>query len=124
MPLTINYLTGDGILDDRIQCAIELPDSGTSVSVSGSVKKVGGTAQAITGSPLTAPADPAGGHTTTWIIQVDKGNGAATVKSLVDGTPTPDTGSDASAMEVISTQTIQPTTSDLALVVATTPDTY
>ncbi len=101
MPLTITNFTGDGIKDDQIAGAIEVPDSGTSYSVTGTVTPAGGSAVAMTGSPLTAPSPPGSGNI-YWIIQVNTTTGALSIKQNTSGpAPTPDAGND-----VIFTQTL------------------
>ncbi len=120
MSMTIANLTGDGIASDKIACAIELPDSGTSYLVAGTVQPVGGTQVTITGSPVTAPTPPGSGYI-NWIIQVNVTTGALSIKQAANvPAPAPDAGND-----VIFTQTLNAGAVDPALGVSdSTPDTF
>lgn len=120
MPLTIGNLTGDGLTSDLIACSIEIPDSGTSYLVTGSVTPKGGTAQAMTGSPITAPTPPGSGNI-YWIIQVNTSTGALSIKQNTTGpAPSPDAGND-----TIFTQTLASGVTDPALVATdVTPDDF
>lgn len=120
MPLTITNFTGDGVGSDAIHCSIEVPDSGTSYVVTGTVTPKGGSAVSMTGSPLTAPSPPGSGSI-YWIIQVNTTTGALSIKQNgVGPAPTPDAGND-----TIFTQTLPTGTTDPMLVTSDlTPDTY
>lgn len=119
MPVTISNYTGDGVNDPIIATAIGLPDSGTSVSILGTVTPTGAAAITITGSPLTAPTPPGSGSI-YWIIQVNTTTGVATVKQSTSAVPVADAGN-----LVVFTQTLVPGASDPALVATSvTPDTY
>lgn len=87
--MTIGNYTGDGVVADLIDLDLTLPDSGTSIVISGRVQRVGQTIQAMTGSPLSAPVVPGSGYT-GWIIQVDYTTGAASMKAASNAIPTPD----------------------------------
>lgn len=119
MPLTVSNYTGDGVVSAGIATSIQLPDSGSSVQITGSVDTVTGAAVAVTGSPLTAPTPPGSGSV-FWIIQVDGVTGVASVKQSTVSIPAADTGG-----VVVFTQTLTPSSANLALVSTTsTPDTY
>jgi hypothetical protein len=119
VPLTISNWTGDGP-EPIIATAIELPDSGTSVIITGTVTaQGGGPAVPVTGSPLAAPAPPGSGSV-FWIIQVNTTTGAATVKQSTVSMPAPDPGN-----VMVFQQTLVPASTDEALVATdVTPDTY
>jgi len=119
VPLTISNWTGDGP-EPIITTAIELPDSGTSVIITGAVTpQGGGVPVAVTGSPLAAPAPPGSGSV-FWVIQVNTTTGAASVKQSTSSMPTADAGN-----VVVFQQTLVPTSTDEALVATdVTPDTY
>jgi hypothetical protein len=91
MPVTFSNLTGDGVTVAQVKTSVELPDSGTSVSICGTVTPVAGSPIAVTGSPLTMPAIPGSG-TTYWNIQVDVTTGAATVQQSGTADPAPING--------------------------------
>ncbi|HLG72145.1 MAG TPA: hypothetical protein VFE42_20695 [Chloroflexota bacterium] len=91
MPITVSSTTGDGQKVTLIDTDVTLPDSGTSVSVVGSVQTPGQSAVAITGSPVASPGVPGSG-TNYWIIQVNTATGAASVKSSTSAMPTADPG--------------------------------
>lgn len=117
--MTVSNATGDGINDVRIVASIELPDSGTSVTVGGTVLDPAvGTVQAITGSPVTIPAAPGSGSI-YYVIQVATATGAATVKQSTTAMPTSDAGN-----VVIFQQTLGTTNTDPALAASATPTTY
>jgi len=116
MPITISSTTGDGQLTAYLDYDIEIPDSGQSVSITGTVQAVGQPAQPMTGSPVTIPALPASGSL-YYIIQASFATGALTLKQSAAAMPTADAGN-----EAIFTQTLTPATTDPALDPATTPD--
>ena len=117
--MTVSNATGDGVTSTRITAAVELPDSGTSVLVSGTIldPAVGATV-AIAGSPVTIPAAPGSGSI-FYVIQVATATGAATVKQSTSAMPAADAGN-----VVIFQQTLGTTSTDPALTPAVTPDTY
>lgn len=117
--MTVSNATGDGVNSVKIVASVELPDSGTSVTVGGTVLDPAvGTVQAITGSPVTIPAAPGSGSV-YYVIQVVTSTGAATVKQSTSAMPAPDPGN-----VVIFQQTLATTSTDPALTPAVTPDTY
>jgi len=118
MPITTSSTTGDGVLSDYLDYDIEIPDSGTSVSVSGTVQPAGGVAAPMTGSPVTIPAAPGSGSL-YYIVQVNKLTGALSVKQSASLVPAADAGN-----EAIFTQTLLPSSTDPALTPDTTPDNY
>ena len=73
-------------VSDRINVVIVLPDSGSSIVVSGNVKSPALPLVNITGSPLTAPGIPGSGSV-FWNIQVDPTSGAATVQQSTVADP-------------------------------------
>jgi hypothetical protein len=120
MPLSITNTTGDGVNDIFVQTTLELPDSGTSVTISGTVKKPGLSAQSVTGSPLTMPSAPGSGSI-FWNVQVDLTSGAATVQQSTSADPPPINGNNF----VVFRQTLVPGNTDPATVATDqTPDTY
>ena len=119
MPLTISNTTGDGALDPYIDSAIELPDTGTSVTVTGTVRPAGGVSAVLNGSPLTSPAPPASGLV-YWLIEANLTTGALTVLQSASAMPAVDTG-----CVLLFQQTLSPGATDAALVPTdVTPDTY
>lgn len=117
MPLTISNFTGDGTTAARIDCYLQLPDSGTTVTIAGSVQAVGQSQAAITGSPLAMPTAPATGQT-FWNVQVDTGTGAATVQQSPTSDPALISGT---SVEVFQ-QILSPTSTDPALAGGATPN--
>lgn len=119
MPITISNYTGDAVLTNQVATSIELPDSGTSVTITGTVTSAGGSQVSVTGSPLTAPAAPGSGSI-YWVIQVNLSTGAATIKQSTSSMPTADAGN-----IVVFQQTLVSGNTDSALVATdVTPDTY
>lgn len=120
MPITISNYTGDGSGTTKLDCDIQLPDSGTAVLVGGSVDPSGaGNPVAITGSPLAMPAAPGSGSI-FWNIQVDVTTGAATVQQSTSVDPAAINGNNV----VVFRQTLVPGNSNPALVATATPDTW
>lgn len=120
MPLTISNYTGDGTSSTNVDCYIQLPDSGTSVLVAGSVNPTGaGGALVVTGSPLTMPAAPGSGSI-FWNIQVDATTGAATVQQSTSSDPATIDGNNV----VIFRQTLISTSTNPALTPSSTPNTW
>lgn len=118
MATTFSNHTGDGLLDDLISTSIELPDTGTTLNLSGSVQAVGATLVTITPATLAMPAAPASGSI-FWNVQVDKGSGVATVQQSTSADPAPLANN-----EVVLRQTLGTTSTDPALTPVVTPDTY
>ncbi|GAC1375204.1 MAG: hypothetical protein NVSMB4_03210 [Acidimicrobiales bacterium] len=119
MPLTVTNQSGDGFTADLLDVSVQLPDSGTSVPVSGRVAAKGAAGQAITGSPLTMPAAPASGSV-FWNVQVDVTSGAATVQQSTTADPAPINANN----RVVFRQTLTSTSTDAATTPASTPDTW
>ena len=119
MPLTITNQSGDGVTADLLDVSLQLPDSGTSVTLSGRVVVKGGAGQAITGSPLTMPTAPATGSV-FWNVQVDSISGAATVQQSTTADPAPIS----STNRVVFRQTLTPTSNDAATTPESTPDSW
>lgn len=119
MPLTVIDVTGDGVVADLSDVAIQLPDSGTSVTISGRVQAVGASSAAITGSPLTMPTAPASGSV-FWNIQVDTVSGAASVQQSTSADPAPIS----QTARVVFRQTLSPSSTDPALTPESTPDSW
>lgn len=119
MPLTVLNTTGDGVSATWIDAQIQLPDSGTSVKVTGNVCLPGGTPVNVTGSPVTIPAAPGSGSI-FYNIQVDGTTGAATVQQSTSADPAPINGNSV----VIFRQTLVPSSTDPATTGETTPDSW
>lgn len=120
MPMTISNYSGDGTSSVNIDSYIQLPDSGTSVLVAGSVNPVGTSgALTITGSPLTMPAAPGSGSI-FWNIQVDTTTGASTVQQSTSSDPVAIDGNNV----VIFRQTLISTSTNPALTPSSTPNTW
>lgn len=119
MPLTISNYTGDGATAPKLDTYIQLPDSGTTVLVGGSVTAVNLPLATITGSPLTMPVAPGSGSI-FWNIQVDQISGAATVQQSTTADPAPVNGNTL----VIFRQTLVPGSIDPATTLSSTPDTW
>ena len=118
MPITISNSTGDGITSNRIDTDIELPDTGTGVSIVGTVMPAGGVTVNLTGSPIAAPAAPATGLV-YWAIEANLTTGALAVIQSTTGTPTVDAG-----CIILFLQTLAPgQTSDTLAGADSTPDT-
>lgn len=116
MPLTILNTPADNLW----QAAIQLPDSGTTVQVTGCINPSGINGQTdtnMTGSPLTAPAPPASGNT-YWLIEVNTTTGALDILQSNTAMPANSPG-----CVTIFQQTLAPAQSDPALVPTdVTPD--
>lgn len=79
MPRTLSLSTGDGIKTPKVVAQIELPDSGQSIVISGTVQAPGQAIQSLdASSPLTAPSIPGSGSI-FWQIQVDWTTGTASI---------------------------------------------
>ena len=118
MPITISNSTGDGVMSPRIDTDIELPDTGTGVSVVGTVTPAGGATVSVTGSPVAAPATPATGLV-YWAIEANLTTGALAVIQSTTGAPTVDAG-----CIILFLQTLAPgQTSDTLAGADSTPDT-
>ena len=76
MSLTLSNYTGDGITVNLLDVDVMLPDSGTSVTITGKVQPAGGAPALITGSPL-AFAIPGSG-TNFYIVECNTTTGALT----------------------------------------------
>ncbi len=121
MSVTIGTTTGDGISAPLICTAVELPDSGTTVNISGYVQLVGGQPVDLTGTTVTMPAAPGSGST-YWNINVDAGNGGATT---VQTSSVADPGALNTTSLVIFRQRLDVGQIDPALVSTdSTPDTW
>jgi len=116
MPITISNQTGDGVGTPLVQSSIEIPDSGTSVLVSGQVQSPGSPAIPLTGSPVAIPAVPGAGAT-FYILQANTSNGAVTVKQSSSAVPSVDAGS-----VLLMSQSLVAGQADPALDQSTTPD--
>jgi hypothetical protein len=110
MPLTVSNFTGDGVGSPIISTYVELPDSGTTIQVGGSVTPIGGSPITVTGSPLTAPTPPVSGSV-YWAIEVNSTTGAATVIQSTSSMPTVDPGN-----LIVFSQTLTPTSTNPAAV--------
>lgn len=88
MPTTLRVRTGDGVNSVLIDAVVQLPDSGHSFGVAGTVQAPGHAAVAITGSPLTGPNNPGAGNL-FWQIVVDWTSGAASVQQSSTADPSP-----------------------------------
>jgi hypothetical protein len=88
MPVTLSINTGDGKNTLKIQAALTLPDSGTSLSLAGTIQQPGQNPVALTGSPLTMPAAPGSGSI-FWNVQVNYLTGAAVVVQSTVADPPP-----------------------------------
>lgn len=121
MPKTISNFTGDGLADPIIQVNIQVPDSGASVLVAGTVRAPGATnVVTVTGSPLTAPGVPGSGIT-SWIIQADLTTGALSIKTSSSAMPAADAG----ALMIFSDTIASTDSGNMALNASDqTPDTY
>lgn len=100
MSLTVSNRSGTGGADAFIDSNVELPDTGTSIGVGGSVQSPGLAGVTITGSPLTAPAVPGTGSI-FWNIQVDVITGAATVQQSTSADPAALLSSDGITPQVV-----------------------
>ena len=118
MPITISNSSGDGLTSPRIDTDIELPDSGTSVTVVGVVQPAGGANVNLTGSPVAAPSPPASGLT-YWAIEANLTTGALAVIQSPSAPPAADAG-----CIIIFLQTLSPgQTNDTLAGSTSTPDT-
>lgn len=114
MPMTITNFT-DG--EDKINCQIQLPDSGSAVQIQGEVLKGGLSPVQISGSPLTAPSPPGSGSI-FWNIQVEGQTGVASVQQSTSADPPLNTLTSL----IVFRQTLVSTSSDLAQTPSSTPD--
>jgi hypothetical protein len=118
--ITIGTVTGDGVIDPAININVELPDSGTTVGISGYVQAIGGPKVDLAGATVTMPVAPGSGST-FWNIQVDTGSGATTVQTSAASDPSP--GSATSL--VVFRQRLDAGVTDPALASTdSTPDTW
>jgi len=118
MPVTISNTTGDGLYTVYEDYDIEIPDSGGTVLIAGSVQIPGNAPVALVGSPITLPAPPASGVIYA-LVQANLVTGALTVKQSTIAVPTPDPANGA-----VYSVTIAPSNTNLALDPnASTPDT-
>lgn len=111
--------SGDGVSADFIDAYLQLPDSGTSVLVTGRVQAVNFGSVNVSGSPLTIPSAPASGSV-FYNIQVDSVTGLATVQQSAVTDPSPINA----ASRVVFRQTLVPTSVDPATTPEATPDTW
>lgn len=119
MSLTVSNQSGDGATADFIEVYLQLPDSGTSVLITGRIQAVGAASVNVSGSPLTIPVAPAAGSI-FYNVQVDSVAGAATVQQSVVADPLPI----ASTSRVVFRQTLVPASTDPAITPEATPDTW
>lgn len=119
MPLTASNYSGDGVTTNKVDTYVQLPDSGTTVPVQGSVTLIGGGPAPITGSPLTMPTAPGSGSI-FWNIQVDGTTGAATVQQSTTADPAPINGNNV----VVFRQTLLAGSTDPAIAGGASPDTW
>lgn len=118
MPITISNTTGDGQTSVYEDYDIEIPDSGGSLLVAGSIQVPGNASVAITGSPVTLPAPPASGVIYA-LVQANFVTGALTVKQSTVAAQLPDAGNGA-----VYSVAIAPSNTSLVLDPnASTPDT-
>ncbi len=88
MPLTISNTEGDGLVDTRVDYALELPDSGSTIVLNGTVQGAGGPQFAMSPTSLVMPNPPASG-TIFWNLQADTTSGAVTVQQSTVADPSP-----------------------------------
>ena len=119
MPLSITSQTGDGLSADFFDVSLALPDSGTSVAVTGRVQPVNGASVNVSGGPLAIPAAPAAGSV-FYNVQIDSASGVATVQQSTTADPAPISGT----ARVVFRQTLTPTSTDPATTPESTPDTW
>jgi len=118
MPLTISNVTGDGVSTTMVQSAIEVPDSGTTVLVTGQIINPTAGTFPLSGSPLTIPAVPGSGSV-FYILQASLTTGVVTVKQSPTAMPTVDAGN-----TLLFSQSLVAGQADPALDQSTTPDTF
>lgn len=109
MPLTILNAPADNLW----QCALQLPDSGTTVTVSGCVNPGGIDGQTdttMTPATLTAPTPPGSGSI-YWLIEVNTTTGVVDILQSTTGFPANSVG-----CVTIFQQTLASGQSDPALV--------
>jgi len=119
MPLSITSQTGDGLTADFLDISLTLPDSGTSVAITGRVQPVNGASVTVSGGPLTIPAAPASGSV-FYNVQVDSVSGVATVQQSTTADPAAIPGT----ARVVFRQTLTPSSTDPATTPESTPDTW
>lgn len=91
MSLAISNSTLDETTGISLEYTVALPDAGTSVKIAGAVSGAGGVKVAITGSPISAPANPGSGSI-FYIIQVNTTTGAATLLQSTEAYPVVEAG--------------------------------
>lgn len=98
--------------DNTWTASIELPDSGTAITVTGAINPSGIdglTDTAMTGSPLTAPSPPGSGSI-YWLIEVNTSTGALDILQSTSAFP-----SNSAGCVTIFQQTLTSSTTDPAL---------
>lgn len=106
MPLTISNYPAD----NTFMSSIQLPDSGTSILVTGALNPSTPGEVGFTGSPVTSPVAPASGSV-YWLIEVNTTTGALDMQQSTTGFPANNAG-----CITIFQQTLMPTNTDPALV--------
>lgn len=118
MPLTINYIEGDGVTDDSLNIGVQLPDTnGGNLTVLGRVAATGQAAMNVPTTTLAAPAAPASGSL-YFNVQVDVTTGVATMQQSTSAPPPAISANN----RIVYSQVLTATTLDPALDAGTTPD--
>jgi hypothetical protein len=96
MPLTLSPAAGDGVLSAAWRANVQLPDSGTTITINGSYQPplLGANPPALQppvnfSGTATSPGVPGGGSN-FWICQLNTSTGALTVKNSTSAFPLPD----------------------------------
>lgn len=107
---TVSISSGDGVAASLLVASFGLPGTTnpTMLTLDGNFRVVGGTLQAINGTPLTAPSIPGSGST-YWCVQVNTSSGVATIKTSSSSYPTADAGN-----VVVAQQQLQSTDTSVA----------
>lgn len=106
MPLTISNYPADNTFISSIQ----LPDSGTSILVTGAINPSTLGEISFTGSPVTSPVAPASGFI-YWLVEVNTTTGALDMQQSTTSFPANNAG-----CITIFQQTLAPSNTDPALV--------
>lgn len=77
MPLSLSNYSGDGQTVNMLDVDVTLPDSGTTIAITGKVQAVGQSIVLITGSPVTFNIPGSG--TNFYIVECNTTTGALTV---------------------------------------------
>lgn len=118
--ITVSYVEGDGVVDDRLMIGVQLPDTnGGNLLVNGMIQVVGAPADYLTGATLATPSAPATG-VIYWNVQVDPytPGGTPSIQQSISAPPSALASADgnpAHVQRIVYSMMLTPTTTDPAL---------